>query len=322
MITERQAMKVERAAEEFSDRLCSIVSAQNIFRAEPLYRHTTFRVGGPADWFLQVGSTEELKNVIALCKEYEEPCQIIGNGSNLLVSDEGFQGVLIKLSGGEFETVTVSEERTTGIGTVTAGAGATLFRLAFEAGRKGFTGLEFAAGIPGTVGGGIWMNAGAYGGEMKQSLSYVEVLTSDGEIKTVAKEELQLSYRHSILQENGAIVLKAVFQLTIKPRIQIFAEMASYKKARQEKQPLEYPSAGSTFKRPEGYFAGKLIQDAGLSGCQIGGAAVSAKHAGFIINTGNASASDIYRLIEHVKKTVWEKFQVKLETEVRFLGKF
>lgn len=314
-------MEKVKTGEAFSDRLYQIIPTQNIFPAEPLSKHTSFRVGGPADWFLKVTSTKLLHDVIDLCKQYNEPFQIIGNGSNLLVSDEGYRGVIISLVG-EFETVVVQEERTTGIGTVTAGAGASLSKLAMEAARKGFTGLEFAGGIPGTVGGGVWMNAGAYGGEIKNSISYVEVLTTDGEVKTLTKEELKFSYRHSVLQENHAIMLKAVFKLTIKPRIQIFAEMASYRRARQEKQPLEYPSAGSTFKRPKGYFAGKLIQNAGLQGYRIGGAEVSTKHAGFIINVGNATAMDVYQLIEYVKKTVQEKFQVTLEAEVRFLGDF
>ena len=166
------------------------------------------------------------------------------------------------------------------------------------------------------------MNAGAYGGEIKDTIVAADVLTKDGEIRRLEKEELQLSYRHSVMMESGDIVLRAYFTLTVRPKLQIFAVMESYKKARQEKQPLEYPSAGSTFKRPVGHFAGKLIQDAGLSGCKVGGAMVSTKHAGFVINAGGATAADVYNLIQHIKATVKEKFQVELEPEVRFLGEF
>ena len=197
-----------------------------------------------------------------------------------------------------------------------------LATLSLRAGKKGFTGLEFANGIPGTVGGAVLMNAGAYGGEIKDTIVAADVMTKDGEVRRLEKEELNLSYRHSVMMESGDIVLRAYFTLTVRPKLQIFAIMESYRKARQEKQPLEYPSAGSTFKRPTGYFAGKLIQDAGLSGYSVGGAMVSTKHAGFVINAGGATATDIYQLIQHIRQTVKEKFQVELEPEVRFLGEF
>lgn len=302
-------------------RLQEILGADHVFPEEPMKKHITFRVGGPAEWFVQVDTVEQLGQVIALCKVQEEPYYIIGNGSDLLVSDAGVRGVIIHLSG-EFLEISAKETVNLGVCDVCAGAGVMLAALSLRAGKKGFTGLEFANGIPGTVGGAVLMNAGAYGGEIKDTIVAADVMTKDGEIRHLEKEELKLSYRHSVMMESGDIVLRAYFKLTVRPKLQIFAVMESYKKARQEKQPLEYPSAGSTFKRPEGYFAGKLIQDSGLSGCKIGGAMVSTKHAGFVINADNATATDVYNLIQHIQATVKEKFQVELEPEVRFLGEF
>jgi len=302
-------------------RLQEILGADHVFPEEPMAKHITFRVGGPAEWFVLVDTTEQLRQVIALCKEQKEPYYIIGNGSDLLVSDAGVRGVIIRLAG-EFEEITAKEIVNEGICNVCAGAGVMLATLSLRAGKKGFTGLEFANGIPGTVGGAVLMNAGAYGGEIKDTIVAADVMTRDGEICHLTREELKLSYRHSVMMESGDIILKAYFVLTVRPKLQIFAVMESYRKARQEKQPLEYPSAGSTFKRPEGYFAGKLIQDAGLSGYKVGGAMVSTKHAGFVINAGGATAADIYELIQHIKNTVKEKFRVELEPEVRFLGEF
>lgn len=301
--------------------LQEILGADHVFPEEPMQKHITFRVGGPAEWFLLVDTVEQLKQVLALCKEQEEPYYVIGNGSDLLVSDSGVRGAIIRLTG-EFEEITAKETVNEGVCNICAGAGVMLATLSLRAGKKGFTGLEFANGIPGTVGGAVLMNAGAYGGEIKDTIVAAEVLTKDGEVRRLEKEELQLSYRHSAMMESGDIVLRAYFTLTVRPKLQIFAVMESYRKARQEKQPLEYPSAGSTFKRPTGYFAGKLIQDAGLSGCKIGGAMVSTKHAGFVINAGGATATDVYNLIQHIRQTVKEKFQVELEPEVRFLGEF
>lgn len=302
-------------------RLQEILGADHVFPEEPMAKHITFRVGGPAEWFVLVDSVEQLRQVIALCREQEETYTIIGNGSDLLVSDDGVRGVIIRLAG-EFEEVVSKETVNKGICDVQAGAGVMLATLSLRAGKKGFTGLEFANGIPGTVGGAVLMNAGAYGGEIKDTIVGADVMTKDGEIRCLNKEELELSYRHSAMMESGDVILKAYFKLSVRPKLQIFAVMESYKKARQEKQPLEYPSAGSTFKRPEGYFAGKLIQDAGLSGCKIGGAMVSTKHAGFVINAGGATATDVYQLIQHIQKTVKDSFQVELQPEVRFLGEF
>ena len=302
-------------------RLQEILGADHVFPEKPMCKHITFRVGGPAEWLVFVDTKEQLKQVISFCKEQEEPYYIIGNGSNLLVSDSGVKGVVIRLSG-EFEQIIPKERVNEGICDVQAGAGVMLASLSLRAGKKGFTGLEFANGIPGTVGGAIIMNAGAYGGEIKDTIVAVDVLTKDGEFRCIKKEDMELSYRHSAMMENGDIILNAYFSLKVRPKLQIFAIMESYRKARQDQQPFEYPSAGSTFKRPEGYFAGKLIQDAGLSGYQLGGAMISTKHAGFIINAGGATASDVYRLIQYVKATVKEKFLVELEPEVRFLGEF
>lgn len=302
-------------------RLQEILGADHVFPEEPMHKHITFRVGGPAEWFVLADTVEQLQRIIALCKEQEEPYYVIGNGSDLLVSDTGVRGVIIRLAG-EFAEITAKEAVNEGVCNICAGAGVMLATLSLRAGKKGFTGLEFANGIPGTVGGAVLMNAGAYGGEIKDTIVEAEVLTKDGEVCRRSREELNLSYRHSLVMENGDIVLRAYFTLKVRPKLEIFAIMESYRKARQEKQPLEFPSAGSTFKRPEGHFAGKLIQDAGLSGYSIGDAMVSTKHAGFVINAGKATANDVYQLIQHIRHTVREKFQVELEPEVRFLGEF
>lgn len=307
--------------EIMSRRLREILGEDHVFPEEPMHKHITFRVGGPAEWFVLADTTEQLQQIITVCREQDVPYYVIGNGSDLLVSDSGVRGVIIRLAGA-FNEIAAKENVNEGICEVSAGAGVMLATLSMRVGRKGFTGLEFANGIPGTVGGAVLMNAGAYGGEIKDTIVAADVLTKSGEIKRLNNEELKLSYRHSAMMENGDIVLCAYFRLSVRPKLQIFAIMESFRKARQEKQPLEYPSAGSTFKRPEGHFAGKLIQDAGLQGCSIGGAMVSKKHAGFVINAGGATADDIYRLIQHIQKIVKEKFQVELEPEVRFLGDF
>ncbi len=306
---------------EFSEKFAALFSEGRLLHNEPMERHTTFHVGGPAEWFAYVDTTELLQEAVTLCKKHKVPYMVIGNGSNVLVSDAGIEGVVLRLAG-EFEDITLKEIVPEGICEVTAGAGAMLVKLAVSAGKKGFTGLEFASGIPGTVGGAVLMNAGAYGGEIKDTIVAADVLTKDGKVKRLEAEALELSYRHSRLMETGDIILKAYFSLTVRPKIEISAVMESYRKARQEKQPLEFFSAGSTFKRPTGYFAGKLIQDAGLSGYSIGAAQVSEKHAGFVINRGGATAEEVMRLIRYIIKTVEEKFQVTLEPEVRFLGKF
>lgn len=299
---------------EFYQQLRSILSEDQILCSEPMSRHTTFRVGGPADYYV-MPNPEQTAEVLALCRRQQIPCQIVGNGSNLLVSDKGIRGVVLA-----FEKQ-AAQIRTEG-DRIKAGAGALLSQTAGAALKAGLGGLEFAAGIPGSVGGAVVMNAGAYGGEIKDVLIQAAVLTQDGQLLTMKKEDLDLSYRHSCIPERRLIVLEAEFLLQPKPRDEIQAVMEELKKRRIEKQPLEYPSAGSTFKRPQGHFAGKLIMEAGLSGVSVGGAKVSEKHCGFVINTGGAAAEDICSLIRLIQKKVYEHSGVKLETEVQFMGEF
>lgn len=296
------------------ERLREILTEEQIRIDEPMSRHTTFRVGGPADYFLTPGEAE-LGPVVKLLQEEQIPLQIIGNGSNLLVGDRGIRGAVVEI-GRQLSGVSVEGS------CLVAQAGASLSRAAREAARAQLSGLEFASGIPGTVGGAVVMNAGAYGGEMKDVVERVDVLCGNGELKTLNGEEMEFSYRHSVVPKLHGTVLKTVFRLKEADESLIWARMELLKNQRAQKQPLEYASAGSTFKRPEGYFAGKLIMDAGLRGFQVGGAQVSEKHCGFVINRGDATAEDILTLIRHVQKTVKEKFGVDLETEVRMIGEF
>ena len=295
--------------------LCNILGEENVQRNEELKKHTTFRIGGPADYFVSPETVEELKNVIILCQEKKIPYYILGNGSNLLVGDKGYRGVIIQIYK-KMNQISVEGEF------LYAQAGALFSKIAAAAVREGLTGFEFASGIPGTLGGAVMMNAGAYGGEMSHVLKSVDVLTKDGEIKTLSLEELELGYRTSVISKNGYIVLSAVISLQKGNIEEIQALMNDLKERRVTKQPLEFASAGSTFKRPEGYFAGKLIQDSGLQGYRIGDAQVSEKHCGFIVNRGNATAAQIEELIAHVQDTVEEKFGVRLETEVKRIGEF
>ncbi|MBQ8625092.1 MAG: UDP-N-acetylmuramate dehydrogenase [Agathobacter sp.] len=298
----------------FYDRLAAIVSAQNITLDEPMKKHTTFRIGGNADMFV-CPKINQLPDILALAKEYDVPVTIIGNGSNLLVGDKGIRGLVLSISKAA-DSIEVNGN------CVIVGAGALLSKVAAEAARNSLTGLEFAAGIPGTLGGAVVMNAGAYGGEIKDVIATVRVLAPNGEVLTLTNDELDLSYRHSCIPEKEYIVLDAVLELRQGDENQIREVMDDFKNRRIEKQPLEYPSAGSTFKRPEGYFAGKLIQDAGLRGYRVGGAQVSEKHCGFVINKDNATAQDVLKLIEDVKQKVYEEFQVELEPEVKMMGEF
>lgn len=299
---------------EFYDKLEKIVSSEAIFEKEPMSKHTTFRIGGPADVFVSP-KVSQVSEVLKLAKEYEVPVTVIGNGSNLLVADEGIRGLVISF-GKEAEEIQIEGTR------MTVAAGTILAKVAAEAAKNSLTGLEFAAGIPGSIGGAIVMNAGAYGGEMKDVVIGAKVLTPEGEIKELTKEELEFAYRHSCIPEKEYIVLEATLELMPGKEEKIREIMNDFKNRRIEKQPLEYPSAGSTFKRPEGYFAGKLIQDAGLRGYRVGGAQVSEKHCGFVINTGDATANDVRQLMEDVKRIVFDKYQVKLEPEVKMLGEF
>lgn len=297
------------------NKFCACLGSDNVYRNEPMKRHTTFRIGGPADYYLCPHSAKEIQKVVEICREEKLPYFILGNGSNLLVSDQGYRGVVIQL------WKNVSDIRVEGC-LIHAKAGASLAKIAAEALEEGLTGMEFAAGIPGTLGGAVVMNAGAYGGEMKDILKKVLVMDQQGRIFTLEKKDLKLGYRTSAVKEKGYIVLAAVLELRPGDREEIRKLMEDLKQKRVEKQPLDLPSAGSTFKRPEGYFAGKLIMDAGLRGFSVGGAQVSEKHCGFVVNTGGASASDVLTLIREVQKRVREKFGVELETEVKFLGEF
>lgn len=299
---------------EFYDKLTGIVSADAILINEPMSKHTTFRIGGNADVFVSP-KVSQVAAILALAKEYEVPVTVIGNGSNLLVGDKGIRGLVLSF-GKEAEEIVLDGTR------MTVSAGTILAKAAAEAAKNSLTGMEFAAGIPGTLGGAIVMNAGAYGGEMKDIVVSAKVLTPAGEIVELSKAELDLSYRHSCIPEKQYIVLEATLELTPGDEAAIREMMADFKNRRVEKQPLEYPSAGSTFKRPEGYFAGKLIQDADLRGYTVGGAQVSEKHCGFVINTGEATAADVLHLIEDVKRIVNDKFQVELEPEVKMIGEF
>lgn len=301
--------------QEIITRLEQILTKDRIRQNEPMKNHTTFRVGGPADIFL-TPSAEELPAVLSVCREERVPVTVIGNGSNLLVGDRGIRGVVICIGSG-MRGIRVDGEK------IFLEAGVTLAAAAQQAAKAGLTGLEFASGIPGTFGGAVVMNAGAYGGEMKDVIVSVRVISEDGEILTLSKEELDLSYRHSVIPERGYLVIDGELLLTReKDPDQITERMEELKKKRIEKQPLEYPSAGSTFKRPEGYFAGKLIMDAGLRGFSVGGAAVSEKHCGFVINKGNATAADICALMDEVTRIVKEKYAVTLEPEVKKVGEF
>lgn len=288
---------------------------ERVKKEEPMRLHTTFRVGGPADLFVSPNSVEEVCKVTALCREEGVQYYIMGNGSNLLVSDQGYRGVIIQFYK---EMNDISVEGTL----LRAQAGALLSAVANRALSESLTGFEFAAGIPGTLGGACVMNAGAYGGEMKDVLKAVTVLTQEGEVLTLSNEELELGYRTSVIARKHYIVLEAEIALSEGKKEEIQAVMDDLKERRITKQPLEYPSAGSTFKRPEGYFAGKLIQDAGLRGFQVGGAQVSEKHCGFVINKDHATAAEIAELIRQVSERVEAQFGVKLEPEVKRLGEF
>lgn len=301
--------------QDFPNKLEHILTKEQILKDEPMKLHTTFRVGGPADYFLLPETKEQVRDVIRLCLEEEIPYYIMGNGSNLLVSDKGYRGVVIQFYR-QMETITVEGER------IRALAGASLAKVANAALKASLTGFEFAAGIPGTLGGACIMNAGAYGGELKDVLEEITVLTREGELLVLGKEELDMGYRTSAASKKGYTILEAVIGLKTGNPEEIKAVMDDLAQRRSSKQPLEYPSAGSTFKRPEGYFAGKLIQDAGLRGFRVGGAMVSEKHCGFVINYENATAADVCELIHQIQERVKESSGVMLEPEVKRLGEF
>ena len=298
---------------ELEDQLKNIVKKGLVAVDEPMSAHTTFRIGGPADYYVEP-TFEEVKELLFFLKKENIPYTLIGNGSNLLVSDEGIEGVVVSF-GKEMSEVSCEKE------VVRAKAGILLSRLASFAASKSLSGLEFASGIPGTLGGAITMNAGAYGGEMKDVVQSVTVLDGD-EIKEYSGEEMGFSYRHSRVLDEDLIVLEVTMKLQSGREEEILSSMKELNKKRVEKQPLNFPSAGSTFKRPEGYFAAKLIEDAGLKGYTVGGAKVSEKHSGFVINFDHATAKDVCTLMQDVQRIVKEKFDVSLEPEVRMIGRF
>ena len=283
---------------------------------EMMSKHTTFCVGGPAAFYLVPETMEEVPEAIRFAREKKLPFYLIGRGSNILVGDGGYDGVIIEIGKG-LEKIEFRPD-----GTVEAQAGISLARMASRLADRGLTGFEFASGIPGTLGGAITMNAGAYGGEIKDCIKSATVLTESGDRLVLDKEKMELGYRSSIVQKEQYIVLLAIFSFEKGEPEQIKAQMKELNRKRREKQPLEYPSAGSTYKRPEGYYAGKLIEDAGLRGYRVGDAQVSEKHCGFVVNRGHATAAQIRQLMQDVQDTVKEKFQVDLEPEVRMIGKF
>lgn len=293
--------------------LRKFVPEENICLQESMASHTTFRIGGLADCFVQLENTEQLIKVRKYLSQVGVPFFVLGNGSNLLVSDEGFRGVILQI-GPKMNRVTVEGS------VIVAQAGASMAQIARTAMEHELTGMEFASGIPGTIGGGVVMNAGAYGGELSRIVTQVNVVNSEGEIMELDNETMEFGYRTSTIRNNSFTVTEVILRLEKGDRQQIRERMEELAARRREKQPLEYPSAGSTFKRPAGHYAGQLIMEAGLRGFQCGGAKVSDKHCGFVINTGNATAEDVRKLIREVQARVRDQFNVDLETEVLFLG--
>ena len=308
--------------EEFYLKLIEKLEKEQILKQEPLAHHTSFKVGGPAKYLILPNSIDQVIYTIQLCEKEEIPYYVMGNGSNLLVGDKGYNGVIIKLNGsfGEISITPLDKKDKSYL--VRAQAGVLLSKLATRIAKAELTGFEFAAGIPGSLGGAVTMNAGAYDGEIKNHIHSATVIDRNGSLITLSKEELELGYRTSIIQKKDYFVLEAQFIFEKGNKEEIFAKIIELNRRRQEKQPLEFPSAGSAFKRPVGHFAGKLIMDSGLKGYQIGGAQVSTKHCGFVINLGNATALDILNLLNYIKKVVYEKFGVVLEQEVKLLGDF
>lgn len=302
--------------DQFVQELLSLLPQERIRQKESMKEHTSLHIGGPADYFAMPSDITEIKSVIDLCRRENVPYYIIGNGSNLLVSDLGYRGMIIKLS------ENYSRIWFHGDGKLTAQAGISLSKLAVDVANLSLTGLEFASGIPGTLGGAVTMNAGAYDGEMKQCLLRARVLDRSGNVLELSNGALMLGYRSSIIQKEGYIVLEADIGLTEGDRQKIFGRMRELNQQRAEKQPLDMYSAGSTFKRPEGHFAGKLINESGLKGYQSGDAAVSEKHCGFIINKGNATAKDFLAVVNHVIEIIKSRYGITLEPEIKILGEF
>ena len=300
-------------SDEIVTRLINITGKDNVRINEPMKNHTTFKIGGPAQYYVTPESVTQIQEVVSLCRDMNIPLHVIGNGSNILVGDDGVDGVVLAL----FNTFSDYEIKDN---VITAQAGMSLIKLSVIALREGLTGLEFASGIPGSVGGAVYMNAGAYDGQMKDVVTSVTVLDEAGNIRILGRNELDMGYRTSAVAKHNMIVLQVIIELKAGDKEQIKDRMNRLSELRKQKQPLEYPSAGSTFKRPEGYFAGKLIADAGLKGYSIGGAAVSEKHAGFVVNMGGATAKDVVELTDYIKKRIIEQFGVTLELEIKKIG--
>lgn len=296
-----------------SDRLSEKLTEGSVLKNEPMYNHTSFKIGGPADIMVLPNTVEDIKNVLEICGEEGIQPFIMGNGSNLLVRDKGIRGVVVKIAD-NFSKVEVDGEK------ITAQAGILLSRLSKIVVKAGLTGFEFASGIPGTLGGAITMNAGAYGGEMKDIITSALIIDRKGKIERLEREKLQLEYRSSIIEKNKYIVLEAELKLKKGNREEIKETIKDLTERRTTKQPLSLPSAGSTFKRPPGHYAGKLIEDCGLKGIRIGDAQVSELHCGFVVNMGNATAEDVINLIGVVRKVVRDKYDVELHPEVKIVG--
>lgn len=288
-----------------------IVSKDKIFTNEPMSKHTSFKIGGPAEIFVKINNVEELKLIIKISKQAEVPITVVGNGSNLLVSDDGIRGIVLKI---EFDKIEIEES-----GKLKVGSGVKLAFFAQKCLKEKLEGFEFASGIPGTIGGAIRMNAGAHGSEMKDIVKKITCMTRDGKIQVISNEEAKFEYRNSIFSQNDYIILEAEIQLRKGNPEEIRSKMDEYATYRKEKQPIEYPSAGSTFKRGNDFITAKLIDECGLKGYQIGGAQVSEKHAGFIINKGNATAEDVKQLMKYVEEQVYNKFGKKIEPEIEII---
>lgn len=288
-----------------------IVSKDKIFTNEPMSKHTSFKIGGPAEIFVKINNVEELKLIIKISKQAEVPITVVGNGSNLLVSDDGIRGIVLKI---EFDKIEIEES-----GKLKVGSGVKLAFLAQKCLKEKLEGFEFASGIPGTIGGAIRMNAGAHGSEMKDIVKKITCMTRDGKIQVISNEEAKFEYRNSIFSQNAYIILEAEIQLRKGNPEEIRSKMDEYATYRKEKQPIEYPSAGSTFKRGNDFITAKLIDECGLKGYQIGGAQVSEKHAGFIINKENATAEDVKQLMKYVEEQVYNKFGKKIEPEIEII---
>lgn len=301
--------------DDLEKELQEVINKKNILKSEPMSKHTSFKIGGVADYFIKITSVDELKSLFKIAKKHKMPITLVGNGTNLLVRDGGIRGFVVKLELNNFKI-----KRTTKNIEITAESGITLAALANIALKEEITGLEFLSGIPGTIGGALRMNAGAYGGEMKDLVVKTRYITYDGKIKTITNKEHKFEYRNSVFSELNVIILDTTLSLAKGNKKEIDAKMKEYAASRKEKQPLEYPNAGSTFKRKEGYITAQLIDEAGLKGYSIGDAEVSTKHAGFIINKGKATAKDVLALVEHVKKTIKEKNNLDIELEIIVLG--